>query len=204
MSDVVVYFDYLCPFAWRGAEVAHVVERELGLSFEWRHFSLYQSNYDGGNGWQLWNDRIEPESDNGSKGLLPFLASCAARKQGPELHNLYRMELMRARYREHKPYTLETLKEVAQRVGLHVPKFENDLSDPECRTTLAHEHHRAVALDVFGTPTFCFPNGHMSYFRIGALPRSDEEAVDLFQNYWQMLERYPYLETIRRPRIKGN
>ena len=47
-----------------------------------------------------------PESDNGSKGLLPFLASCAARKQGPELHNLFRMELMRARYREHKPYTL--------------------------------------------------------------------------------------------------
>ncbi len=208
MSDVVVYFDYLCPFAWRGAEVAHVVERELELSFEWRHFSLYQSNYrgenGGGNGWQLWNDRIEPESDNGSKGLLPFLASCAARRQGKELHSQFRMALMRARYREHKPYTLSTLKEVAGKVGLHVPKFENDLSDPECRTTLAHEHHRAAALDIFGTPTFCFPNGHVSYFRIGALPRSDEEAVDLFQSYWQMLERYPYLETIKRPRVKGN
>jgi len=201
---VTVYFDYLCPFAWRGAELAEMVGDALGLSFEWRHFSLYQSNYAGNGGWQLWNERLAPDDESGTKGLLPFIASCAARRQGPQKHNRFRLEAMRARYRDHKPFTLATLCEVASLAGLDIGAFQRDLANPECRTVLAHEHHRAACLNVFGTPTFSFQSGHMAYFRLKEVPRSVEEAVDLFGSYRQMLERYPYVETIKRPRPKGN
>ncbi len=204
---VTVYFDYLCPFAWRGAELVEMISDATDESFEWQHFSLFQSHFQNQperSGWQLWNEKIDPESDNGNKGLLPFLASCAARKQGSAKHRAFRLGAMRAHHRDHRPYILETLRDVAEHAGLHLPTFERDLADPECRTTLAQEHHRAAALDVFGTPTFRFPSGATAYLRIREIPHSNHEAFELFRHYQHLLEHYPYLETIRRPRAQGN
>ena len=203
-ETVTVYFDYLCPFAWRGAEVADIVAKTLELDFVWRHFSLYQSNHKGQANWQLWNEKIDPEDDCGNQGLLPFLASCAARCQGEEKFNTFRLAALRARHCERKAFNLATLFEVAEEVALHLPRFERDLWNPEFRTMLAQEHYQAAALDVFGTPTFCFDKGHAAYFRIAKLPHSPEEAIDLFKDYRHMLETYPYLETIKRPRPKRN
>jgi predicted DsbA family dithiol-disulfide isomerase len=205
MPEVVtVYYDYVCPFAWRGAELAEQVGPALGLTFNWRHFSLYQNNYEGADGWQLWNQKLSFGDPGGDKGLLPFLASCAARRQGAEKHACFRLETMRARHRDHRPLNLQTLNEVAERVGLEMTRFESDLLNPECRTVLAHEHHFAVSQNIFGTPTFSFEDGHTAYFRLRELPRDLDEAVELFVCYRHLLERYPYVETIKRPRVRGN
>ena len=201
---VTVFFDYTCPFSWRAAELVEWVSRPLDLDVEWRHFSLYQFNHDPRERWQLWNEPIDPEDDMGSKGLLPFLASQAARKQGPEAFAAFRLGLLRARHRDHRPLSRATIDDVANCAGLHVPRFEDDLANPECRTVLAQEHHYAAARDVFGTPTFVLPGGAMSYLRIRELPDGPSEALQLFRDYRHLLETYPYLETVRRPRPKGN
>lgn len=202
-ETVRVYFDYLCPYAWRGAEVADAVSRAREVSFEWQHFSLLQAKRPD-NGWQLWNERLDPDDEYGSNGLLPFLASCAVRRQGAEIHGAFLLSLLRARHRDHRPFTRATIFEVGEEVGVHMPCFESDLADPECRTNLAHEHHRAAAMDVFGTPTFQFPTGHLAYLRLRELPSDSAEALRLFDDYRQLLESFPYLETVRRPRPKGN
>ena len=89
-------------------------------------------------------------------------------------------------------------------MGLEMSRFESDLSNPECRTVLAHEHHHAVSQNIFGTPTFSFEDGHTAYLRLKEVPHSVDEATELFLCYRRLLERYPYLETIKRPRPKGN
>lgn len=203
-EQVTVYFDYLCPFSWRAAEVVEWVAAPLGLRFDWRHFSLFQSNADPGHRWQLWNEKLDPEDASGNYGLLPFLASQAARRQGEERYHDFRLELLRARHRDHRPMSRATIDDVAACSGLHLAQFQDDLSNPECRTVLAQEHYRAAALDVFGTPTFAFPGGHLAYFRIRELPREPAEALRLFRDYRDLLEHYPYLETVKRPRPKGN
>lgn len=207
-ESVTVYFDYLCPFSWRVAELLEMVAEPLDLHCDWKHFSLYQSNYKGNKNWQLWNDKLDTASDNGSKGLLPFLASHAAKRQGEDKFQAFRLGLLRACHRDHQPLRKDTIWQVAERVGLHMPTFASDLDDPECRTAFAHEHMQAAALDLFGTPTLRFRQGygsdHIAYLRIREVPVSLEEAVDLFQTYQQLLCRYPYLETIRRPRPRNN
>lgn len=201
---VTVYFDYVCPYAWRGAELAELVGQKLDISFDWRHYSLFQGDYEGGDGWQLWNERIDPQDENGTKGLLPFLASCAARKQGEGPYRIFRLGLLRARHSEHRPLDLATIRFVAECSGLHLPKFDDDLGNPEARTHLAHEHHRAVDANVFGTPTFVFPDGHGAYLRLRQLPADEREAIDLFRDYRDLLSKYPYVESVRRPRAKRN
>ncbi len=203
-EPVVVYFDYLCPYAWRGAEVADQVADALDLRFEWRHFSLFQANYPVREGWQLWNERLEPDDPMGARGLRPFLASCAARRQGPEAFDRFRLRLMRARHLEGAPFTLGTILGVAEDVGLHLARFERDLSDPELRTCLAQEHFGASAFDVFGTPTFLFGDGSVAYLRVRDLPVDVPEAVRLFRAYRGLLEEFPYVEMVGRPRPKRN
>jgi predicted DsbA family dithiol-disulfide isomerase len=204
MSETVIaYFDYLCPFAWRGAEVAAQVAEPLGLKFKWQHFSLYQSN-NKVNGWQLWNETVDPCDESGTKGLLPFLASCSARRQGRELYDAFRLGVLRARHRDCLPLTLETLTKIARQVDLNMSEFEKELNNPEVRTRIAQEHHNAKAMGIFGTPTFHFETNHLAYFRIAHLPQTVEEAVNLFSDYRRMLETYPYLETIKRPRPERN
>lgn len=212
-ARVTVYYDYLCPFAWRGAELTLEVERALGVHFDWRHFSLYQNNHDrarrrsggGSNGhWQLWNETIDEDDRDGVKGLLPFLASNAAACQGDALHDAFRLELLRSRHRDRRPLDGATVRDVARRVGLHMPRFERELANPEARTLLARDHHRAELRDVFGTPTFAFGDGHTAYVRLKDLPRDPGEIVELYEHLRGTLERYPYLETLKRPRQRNN
>lgn len=205
-ETVTVYYDYLCPYTWRGAELAEVVGPALGLEFRWHHFSLYQhkAGHAGKGQSQLWNNRIDPKDEKGGNGLLPFIASCAARRQGSRAYRAFRLGAMRAYHQHCQPYTLETLLRVAREAGLHMPTFENDLANPERRTILAHEHHQASALNVTNTPTFHFANGHLGCLQLTLLPTSRDEAVALFESYRRLLEHYPYLEGVQRPRARSN
>jgi predicted DsbA family dithiol-disulfide isomerase len=203
-ETVTVFFDYLCPFAWRAAELAERVAAPLDLRFAWSHFSLYQSNHPAGDGWQLWNQRVDPNDPTGGKGLLAFLASTAARRQGPEAFDAFRLALLRARHRDHRPLDRPTVVDVAAGAGLHMACFERELADPEGRTQLAKEHHEAAALHVFGTPTLRFPSGDTAYLRLKQLPEDGEASLELFRRVRAMLADYPYLETLKRPRHAGN
>lgn len=198
-AHVSAYFDYVCPYAWRGMELAEMVAEPLGLRFAWHHFSLYQHNYEGEETWHLWNEPLTTGAHDGEKGLLPFLASCAARVQGEESHHRFRLALMRTHHRDGKPYTGETCLEAARLAGLDIRAFEEHLADPSMRRTLERDHQQAASLKVRGTPTFHFAGGDLAYFRLSALPETVDQGVDLFRRYRDLLEGYPYLETIRRP-----
>lgn len=205
---VTVYFDYVCPYSWRAAELFALVSAPLGLEVRWEHFSIYQSEYarrtGRPSGWQLWNEPLDRSDKTGSKGLLPFLASLAARAQGPEAHDAFRLELQRANHARYQPYDVQTVTDVARTVGLDMAQFRHELANPEARTVLAQEHMRAAAHDVFDTPTVVFPGGQAAHLRLKDIPRGLDEGAALFNDVRRMLETYPYLQTVRRPHAKGN
>ncbi|MCA9836848.1 MAG: DsbA family protein [Trueperaceae bacterium] len=198
METVTVYFDYLCPYAKRGMELASLIQEPLELNFDWKHYSLAQGNYRGEDDWQLWQDSLSKDDRAGGKGLLPFLASYAARRQGDDFTN-FRLKMFKSYHDERKPYSLENILATAQEAGLELERFEQDLQSDAARASLAEEHSEAVARDISATPTFCFDSGAAAYFRFKSLPETAHEASQFFLDYRKMLERYPDLETIRRP-----
>ncbi len=187
MSErAVVYFDYLCPYSWRLAEL--IALSGASQHVEWRHVSVYQLDHDTRwrleksaerFQWQIWNIPLEPEDGSGCKGLLPFLASVAARCQGPLAHDRFRLGLLRAFHYEGRPMNRETIGSVARAAGLHVPRFWRDLDNPENRTALAHEHMRAVAAEVVSTPSVVFPGSHVAHLRFKRVPATTDEALGL-------------------------
>jgi hypothetical protein len=184
------------------------------MRFEWRHFSIYQYDYDqrndrnaGSNGrphWQLWNQKIEEDDGSGCKGLLPFLASAAARRQGDEAYRRFRLALLRAVHLEYRPLGRATIVAVAVDANVHLPSFLEELDNPESRTALAQEHMSAVGADIVNTPTVVFPGSHTAHLRLQQLPVTSAEALNLLLDTMRLLERYPFLHTVTRPVSKGN
>jgi predicted DsbA family dithiol-disulfide isomerase len=202
-ATVDVYFDYLCPYAFRAAEVvAHVAAAER-IAFAWHHFSIFQAASSGA-ACHVWNERLDLGDERGCRGLLPFLASLAARRQGSTAFERFRTALLRARHRDGLPLDWATMLHTAEAVGLHLPTFRNDVEDPEARTALAREHCDGAQRDVRATPTLVFPDGGAVCLRLGDLPRDAREALDLFHGLHDLLVQHPYLESVARPRRSGN
>ena len=196
METVTAYYDYLCPFAQRGMKLAEQVAEPLQLTFDWRHFSLYQGNYKGEDGWKVWEDALQTGDKDGGKGLLPFLASHAARDLGDAA--AFRLELAKAHHEAGRPYTLETVRSVAEGVGLDADALEARLRDPATRAALAAEHARSAANHVTGTPTFRFATGDQAYFRTANLPATQDGAVKLFSTYRTLLTEFPFVQNVKR------
>ena len=209
-----MFFDYLCSYSWRLAELIEMTAEDNDMRFDWRHFSIYQYAYDqrnerhaSGNGqphWQLWNQKMGEDDGSGFKGLLPFLASAAARRQGDEAYRRFRLTLLRAGHRDYRPLDRATILACAVDAHLHMPTFLEELDNPEGRTLLAQEHMSAVGADVVSTPTVVFPGSHSAHLRLQQLPVTAAEAINLLQDTRRLLERYPFLHTLTRPVSKGN
>lgn len=208
IETVRVYFDYLCPYAWRGAELAARVAKPLSLQFTWRHFSLWQSNYQPAEGddpdKKLWQQPLDAAvlagEDRGGWGLLPFLVSIAGKAQDASKEDALRLTIFRSYHYDDEPFCEEVLLACAASVGLDAKALKEDLDNPVHRKTLAQEYAEAKRHHVFGTPTFHFAGDHLAYFRVQELPEDDDAALKLFQDYRALLENYPFLETVKRPR----
>lgn len=196
-KTIPVYFDYLCPYAWRGAEFAKMIEKPLDLRFDWRHYSLYQGNYKGVDGWQLWEDAVDTDSKDGSKGLMPFLASHYVKEAMAEKYDDFRLNLQRVAHKDSQGFSLVAIKSALKLSDIAEDlEFDND----EVRDSLKKAHEEAVSKNVVATPTFFLDEKNASYFRIGQVPITETEAVELYQHYFELLTKYPYVETVRRPK----
>jgi predicted DsbA family dithiol-disulfide isomerase len=175
---ITVYFDYLCPFAWRGLELINAIAPSLNLEFEARHYSLTQGNHASNTplprGQPVWKlaEQAEANLDENQRGArLAFLASHAARQQGKHLYDRFVLELFRVKHAQKAALTMETMLESARHAELDLEQFQRDLADEPARLKeLAADLDAADEIAVFGTPTFVLESGNAAYFRFKNLP----------------------------------
>lgn len=200
---MIVYYDFLCPFAWRGLELMAL----LGERPELKNFSLVQGNHpDNPNrkepSWKLAQQPLGEGSEAQRASLAAFLADQAARRQGEEAAFSFALHLFRLRHAEGQDLAdPETSLEAARRAALDLPQFEADLADEAgLRETLAADLDEAARLGVFGTPTFVLASEDAAYLRFAHLPTSREDAERLWGTYVEVLMNGAHIETIKRPR----
>ncbi|MFD1731663.1 DsbA family protein [Deinococcus malanensis] len=80
MTATDLFFDFVCPYAWRGMELAHVLRAE-GETFRLRHFSLVQGNHpdNAGQPEPRWWLTDQPA------GRAPFPSAAASRHFWPRV-----------------------------------------------------------------------------------------------------------------------
>ena len=196
-GEPTVYIDFLCPWAYRGAMWLADVEKAGRIRPQFRFFSLSQ-NHDARQGLPeppVW------ERDPHAKGLPAFLAATAARVQGPEAGDRFRIALQRARHEDHLPVDDPgTFWRAAERAGIDVARFERDFEQSDF-TTLAREHAEAVQRGVFGVPTLVWPEGRSYYLKITDLIPADR-AVALYDAI-ETVHRFGEVIEIKTPESEG-
>lgn len=199
---ISVYFDFLCPYAWRGVELLAA----LKVPFEPVHYSLVQGNHAENAGklraepaWRLVEQPLEEGSDYQRGSLAAFLASHAAARQGETSHLNFILELFRKRHRDAKALNADTMLEAAREAGLDLEQFQRDLSDEDARRAeLRRDLERAGELGVFGTPTIQLENGMAAYYRFATLPESPSAKLEAWELFQTVLHNSATIETIKR------
>lgn len=195
-----IYYDFGCPYVYAATKWLHAVEEARGeaLPIRWRAFPLEQVNSGEGPGWKLWE---QPEGYR-SRGLPAFLAASAARDQGNEAAWRFHRALIEAKHGKRKDHgKRDTIVNAAREAGLDMDHFE-DASQDRSRLAAIGEDYEAGkrTLNVFGTPTFVFPNGGAAYLKLDrkAIP-TGQAALDFYDRFVEIVRDRPFVMEIKRP-----
>jgi len=196
-GELTVYIDFLCPWAYRGSMWLADVEKAGRVRPQWGFFSLSQNH-------EARGGTPEPptwERNPQAKGLPAFLAATAARAQGEDAGNRFRLALQRARHEDHLPVDQHsTHRLAAERAKLDVARWELDVQTADFGT-LAAEHTEAVRRGVFGVPTLVWPEGRSYYLKITDLIPGDR-AVALYDAI-ETVHRFGEVIEIKTPESEG-
>ncbi|GGL14763.1 DsbA family oxidoreductase [Deinococcus radiotolerans] len=201
-----LYFDFLCPYAWRGVELAAVLRAE-GEDFTLRHFSLVEGNHaDNARDltWRITEQTLDaPEGEGYMKYQTPslraFLASHAAALQGEAAHWAFTLALFRAHHERREPLSDAAIHVAAQEAGLDQAAFAAALAEEDARRAeLRAELDAAREVGVFGTPTFVLPTGEAAYYRFETLTREADKAREWWTLYRTVLTSEAGIGTIKR------
>ncbi len=200
--DLVVYYDFLCPFAYAASVwLRDVLQRQpADLQIKWRFFSLEQVNSKEGPTWKIWEQPLFARS----RSLLPFRVAAAARLMGEDIYEKVRWEIFRARHdRGERIHDLEVLTRAIHAAGIDGQELLRRAEDPRAAQMLALDHTEAVEkYGVFGTPTFVVDGRHVAYVKMSP-PPTPEEAVEVFREVMAVLVNRPNIHEIKRPEPAG-
>ena len=202
-TDVLtVYFDFLCPYAWRGIELLS----SLDVEFEPVHYSVVQGNHADNKGlpraapvWKLSEQPMQTEDAYQRESLTAFIASHAAAQQGAALHRAFILALFRLRHRDSSGLDAAAMLEAARLAKLDLERFASDQRDESARRVeLSRDLERAGQLGVFGTPTIQLGDGQAAYFRFATLPASQPAQLQAWTLFLNALSSDANIETIKR------
>lgn len=203
-SNVTIYYDYLCPYVYRAAEWIHLLEETEPdqLEANWRFFSLKQVNHRLRDGWQIWDQPAQDadwESQESARSLRFFWAAEAARRQGDAAFKRFHLNLLRAIHAEKREMDdWDAVQTVAIESELNMGHFQQDIGDSTALERLAEDHQAGAAQNVFGTPTFDFPDADPAYIKIAQV-LNEQEARELWHSFQTMVVGQPYVKEIKRP-----
>jgi len=203
-----VYVDFLCPYGWRGVELAAALraqgEQGQNEPFTLRHFSLVQGNHPENAGqatpvWWLTDQPLGEGERSQRSSLLAFLAAQAAARQGEEEAWAFTLALYRAHFEGKSPLEEATFVQAARDAGLDLDRWASDRQDESgLRASLRRDLESAAEIGVFGTPTFVRPDGSAAYYRFENLTRDVGEARRWWALYGEVLDSGAGIATIKR------
>lgn len=205
-----VFFDFLCPYAWRGVELAAVL-RGQGEPFRLRFYSLVEGNHPDNAkelNWKLTDQPTDQPTDaEGGEGYMSyqrpslgaFLAAQAASQQGEEKAWAFTLALYRAHHEQKKELNEDTFVQAARDAGVDLTRWTKDRADETgLRAALRREFDDAREIGVFGTPTFVLPGGEAAYYRFENLTRDPQAAREHWTLFQNVLHSDAGIGTIKR------
>jgi predicted DsbA family dithiol-disulfide isomerase len=193
-----VYFDYQCPFAYRGVRLFTEMQRQRpDLDVTWRHYPLEQINARDPD-WELWEQPLHHAADRPGSTLGAFLASHAASLQGEGPFARFRLALFAARHERGEDIAdPDVIRAAAREADLDMAAFEVDWKDGAGRERLRDDYRSGEAVGAFGVPTLVVDGCEPTYMRLTEYPPAEERAA-FFEELVHLLCHRTYLQEVKR------
>jgi 2-hydroxychromene-2-carboxylate isomerase len=192
MSTVDFHFDPMCPFAYQTSLWIRDVRKQLGITINWRFFSLEEINRvegkkhpwerDWSYGWSLM--RIGALLRRSDMTLLDKWYAAI----GHELHTL-----------GGKPHDVEVARRLLVSIGADGDVLDAALADATTHDDVRTEHQRVVDAGGFGVPTLFFADGQCLFGPVLVNPPTGEDALKLWNVVAGMAE-LPHVYELQRPK----
>jgi predicted DsbA family dithiol-disulfide isomerase len=198
-SDFTIFYDFRCPFVYNATMWLEKVKNlnGKGPNVDWQPFSLAQINSDKDEDFKYWE---QPGAYDGSDTtLLAHRAGLAAKRQGPEAFDAFRIAILKARHEDKKdlmdPAVVE---DAAVKSGIDMGQFKEDLDDPDLLRQIGESHTRAVEeYGAFGVPTYVFPSGNAAFIKMFIPP--DDQAIEVYDTLTKFVGDLKHVGEVKRP-----
>ena len=191
-DTVDFHFDLMCPYAYQTSLWMRDVRDQLGLTVNWRFFSLEEINRRPG--------KKHPWEREWSYGWsMMRVGALLRRKDMALLDDWYALAGRALHVEGRKPHEPAVARHLLGEMGLDPALVDEAIADQSTHDEVHAEHNKVVAAGGFGVPTLFFPDGQALFGPVVMNPPTGDRAVRLWEIVTSWLE-FPHLYEIQRPK----
>lgn len=186
------HFDLMCPFAYQTSLWMRDVRDQLGLTVNWRFFSLEEVNRAEG--------KKHPWQRDWSYGWSMMRIGALLRRTDNALLDSWYARAGSALHAEgDKPHDPNVARRLLGELDLDPGIVDEALADSSTHDDIHADHRRVLDAGGFGVPTLFFEDGQCLFGPVLIDPPKGAAALRLWQVVTGMLE-FPHLYELQRPK----
>ncbi len=191
VTTVDFHFDLMCPWAYQTSKWMREVRDRLGLSVNWRFFSLEEVNRREG--------KKHPWERDWSYGWSMMRIGAILRRHSmADLDAWYARAGAALHEDGHKPHEPEVARHLLREIGLDPAVVDEAIADPTTHDEVKAEHDRVIDAGGFGVPTLFFDD-QVLFGPVLLDPPTGDAALRLWQAVVAWVE-FPHLYELQRPK----
>ena len=191
-TEVDFHFDVMCPWAYQTSLWMRDVRDQLGLTVNWRFFSLEEVNRREG--------KKHPWERAWSYGWSMMRIGAVLRRRDMALLDEWYLRAGTALHVDGlKPHEPDVARHLLSEMGLDPAIVDESIADQTTHDEVRAEHEKVVAVSGFGVPTLFFPDGQCLFGPVLIDPPTGDAALRLWDAVCAWLE-FPQLYELQRPK----
>ena len=190
-QSVRFHFDVMCPWAYQTSHWIRAVRDEIGISIDWRFFSLEEVN-------RVEGKKHPWERDWSYGWSMMRIGALLRRSSMADLDAWYERAGRALHVEGHKPHEPDVARYLLAEIGLDPSLVDEALADPTTHDDVKADHAAVIAAGGYGVPTL-FINDHCLFGPVLLNPPSGADAVDLW-NAVTVWARFPELYELQHPK----
>lgn len=194
-GTVDFHLDVMCPWAYQTSLWMRSVRDQLGLTVNWRFFSLEEVNRVEG--------KKHPWEREWSYGWSMMRIGALLRRTDMALLDQWYAAAGKALHVDGcKPHEPAVARHLLEQMGLDPALVDAAIADPTTHDEVRAEHQRVIDAGGYGVPTLVFPGGQVLFGPVLLDPPTGDAAVRLW-NAVTAWREFPLLFELQRPKT-GN
>jgi 2-hydroxychromene-2-carboxylate isomerase len=190
------HFDPMCPFAYQTSLWLRNVREEVGITVDWRFFSLEEVN--------RFEGKKHPWERPWSYGWSLMRIGALLRRRGMDVLDSWYAAVGRELHElGGKPHDPEVARRLLGDLGLTPGLLDEALADETTHDEIRADHQRVVDAGGYGVPTLFFPDEQCLFGPVLVDPPAGPDAVRLWQVVSGMAE-LPHVYELQRPKAPAD